>query len=65
VSRRGGPTGLYESGLETVRPEGTSTVVANAVLAAGRRFPAFQRASSAERIGTDLEALVAWLRRSS
>jgi 5'-nucleotidase len=65
VWRRGGPMGLYQSGLEAVRPEGTYTVVANAVLAAGRRFLSFRRASSAQRIGSDLEALVVWLRRWS
>jgi 5'-nucleotidase len=63
VWRRRGAVELYESGLEPVRPEGTYTVAANAVLAAGRRFRGFERARNPERIGTDLEALVAWLDR--
>jgi 5'-nucleotidase len=62
---RRGQTGLYQSGLEAVRPEGTYTVVANAVLVAGRRFLPFRQATSTQRIGTDLEALVAWLRPTS
>jgi 2',3'-cyclic-nucleotide 2'-phosphodiesterase (5'-nucleotidase family) len=57
------PVDLYESGLEAVRPEGTYTVAANAVLTEGRRFGAFARAWDTERVGTDLEALVAWLGR--
>ena len=61
--RARGPVDLYESGLEAVRPEGTYTVAANAVLTEGRRFEAFARAWDAERVGTDLEALVAWLGR--
>lgn len=64
VWRARGGVDLYESGLDTVRPEGTYTVAANAVLAAGRRFGAFGRSWGAERIGTDLEALVAWLGRA-
>jgi 5'-nucleotidase len=63
VWRARGPVDLYESGLDAVRPEGTYTVAANAVLVAGRRFGAFKRAKAQERIGTDLEALVAWLGR--
>jgi 5'-nucleotidase len=63
VWRARGPVDLYESGLDAVRPEGTYTVAANAVLVAGRRFGAFKRAQAQERIGTDLEALVAWLGR--
>ena len=55
---------LYESGLEKVSPDGTYTVAVNAVLAAGPRFSAFDKGTGAERIGTDLEALVAWLGRS-
>ena len=61
--RARGPVDLYESGLEAVHPEGTYTVAANAVLTEGRRFGAFARAWGAERVGTDLEALVAWLER--
>jgi 5'-nucleotidase len=61
--RARGPVDLYESGLDAVRPDGTYTVAANAVLATGRRFGAFGRAWGAERVGTDLEALVAWLGR--
>jgi 5'-nucleotidase len=63
VWRARGPVDLYESGLDAVRPEGTYTVAANAVLAVGRRFGAFERGWDAARIGTDLEALVAWLGR--
>ncbi len=63
VWRARGPVDLYESGLEAVRPDGTYTVAANAVLTTGRRFGAFGRAWGAERVGTDLEALVAWLGR--
>jgi 5'-nucleotidase len=63
VWRRRGSVELYESGLEAVRPEGTYTVAANAVLASGSRFRAFERARNPERVGTDLEALVAWLDR--
>jgi hypothetical protein len=63
VWRARGPVDLYESGLEAVRPGGIYTVAANAVLAGGRRFGAFARAWGAERVGTDLEALVAWLGR--
>jgi 2',3'-cyclic-nucleotide 2'-phosphodiesterase (5'-nucleotidase family) len=65
VWRRRGSVELYASGLEAVRPERSYTVAANAVLAAGRRFPAFERARNPERIGTDLEALVAWLAREA
>ena len=61
VGRQRGSVELYESGLDAVRPEGTYTVAANAVLVAGARFRAFERAADPERIGTDLEALVAWL----
>jgi 5'-nucleotidase len=64
VWRARGPVDLYESGLDAVRPDDTYTVAANAVLAGGRRFGAFERGSDAERIGTDLEALVAWLGRN-
>lgn len=60
-----GEATLHESGLETVRPEGTYTVAANAVLAAAEGFPEFRTGSARERVGTDLEALVAWLGRSS
>jgi 5'-nucleotidase len=61
--RARGPVDLYGSGLEAVHPEGTYTVAANAVLTEGRRFGAFARAQDAVRVGTDLEALVAWLGR--
>jgi 5'-nucleotidase len=61
VWRRRGSVELYESGLDAVRPEGTYTVAANAVLVAGARFHAFERAANPERVGTDLKALVAWL----
>ena len=37
VWRSRGPVDLYESGLGAVRPEGTYTVAANAVLAVGKR----------------------------
>ena len=63
VWRSRGPVDLYESGLGAVRAEGTYTVAANAVLAVGKRFGAFGRGWGAERVGTDLEALVAWLGR--
>ena len=63
VWRARGPVDLYESGLDAVRPDGTYTVAANAVLTTGRRFGAFGRGWDAERVGTDLEALVAWLGR--
>jgi 5'-nucleotidase len=63
VWRARGPVDLYESGLDAVRPDGTYTVAANAVLAVGRRFEAFNRGWDAARTGTDLEALVAWLGR--
>jgi len=55
---------LFESGLEGVRPTGTYTVAVNGVLAAASRFPAFGRATTRHVMGTDLEALVAWLGRS-
>jgi 5'-nucleotidase len=63
VWRARGRVDLYESGLDAVRPGGTYTVAANAVLTTGRRFGAFARGWGAERVGTDLEALVAWLGR--
>ncbi len=63
VWRARGPVDLYESGLDAVRPDGAYTVAVNAVLATGRRFGAFGRGWGAERVGTDLEALVAWLGR--
>ena len=63
VWRARGPVDLYESGLDAVRPDGIYTVAANAVLTTGRRFGAFGRGWDAERVGTDLEALVAWLGR--
>jgi 5'-nucleotidase len=63
VWRARGPVDLYESGLEAVRAGGIYTVAANAVLVSGRRFGAFARGWGAERVGTDLEALVAWLER--
>jgi len=63
VWRSRGPVDLYESGLDAVRRDRTYTVAVNAVLAVGRRFGAFARGRDAERIGTDLEALVAWLGR--
>jgi len=59
--RARGPVDLYESGLEAVRPDGTYAVAANAVLTEGRRFAAFARGGDAERVGTDIEAFVAWL----
>ena len=49
VWRSRGPVDLYESGLGAVRPEGTYTVAANAVLAVGKRFGAFGRGWGAER----------------
>ena len=62
--RSRGSVELAESGLENVVPDGTYSVAVNAVLAAAPRFRAFGRGSDAERIGTDLEALVTWLGRS-
>jgi hypothetical protein len=61
VARQRRAVELDESGLDAVRPEGTYTVAANAVLVAGARFRAFKRAANPQRVGTDLEALVAWL----
>ena len=59
-----GSVEVYESGLDAVRPDGTYSVAANAVLVAAERFKrAFARGNGHERIGTDLEALVAWLGR--
>jgi 5'-nucleotidase len=63
--RRRGSLELYESGFESVHPDGTYSVALNAVLAAAPRFDAFDRGTNAERIGTDLEALVDWLGRGS
>jgi 5'-nucleotidase len=63
--RRRGSLELYESGLESVHPDGTYSVALNAVLAAAPRFDAFDRGTNTERIGTDLEALVDWLGRGS
>ena len=63
--RRRGSLELYESGLESVHPDGTYSVALNAVLAAAPRFNTFDRGTKAERIGTDLEALVDWLGRDS
>jgi 5'-nucleotidase len=63
--RQRGALELFQSGLENVSPEGTYSVAVNAVLAAAPRFGAFGRGTKAERIGTDLEALVAWLGRRS
>jgi 5'-nucleotidase len=64
VWRARGPVDLYESGLDAVRPDGTYTVAANAVLTTGHRFGAFRRATDEERVGTDLEALVTWLEQT-
>jgi 5'-nucleotidase len=61
--RRRGSLKLYASGLEGVRADGTYTVAVNAVLAAAPRFAMFARGTNAERVGTDLQALVAWLGR--
>ena len=58
-----GPVDVYESGLEAVEPTGVYTVAVNGVLAAARRFPQFERAGDRRVVGTDLEALVAWLGR--
>ena len=65
IWRSRGGAALYESGVEGVRPEGTYTVAANAVLVAAARFRRhFESGSGPERVGTDLEALVAWLGRT-
>ena len=58
-----GPVDVYESGLEAVEPTGVYTVAVNGVFAAARRFPPFERARDRRVVGTDLEALVAWLGR--
>ena len=54
---------VYESGLEGVEPAGTYRAAMNTVLAAARRFPAFARGTGRRVVGTDLQALVAWLVR--
>ena len=62
--RGGSGVKLHASGLEEVDPGGVYSVAANGVLAAGERFGAFDRALARETVGTDLEALVAWLSRA-
>jgi 5'-nucleotidase len=52
--------GLLVSGASDLRPDVVYTVAANRIVA-GR--PPFDRATDRERVGTDLEALVAWLKR--
>ena len=52
--------GLLVSGARDLRPELVYTVAANGIVAA--RAP-FNRGTDRERVGTDLEALVAWLAR--
>ncbi len=54
--------GLLVSGPRDLRPGAVYTVAANGIVA-GR--PPFDRGSGRERVGTDLEALVAWLGRAS
>ena len=55
---------LHASGLDAIDPGGTYTVAANALLATSERFGVFDRALARETVGTDLEALVAWLSRA-
>ena len=64
LMRGGSGVKLHASGLEEVDPGGVYSVAANGVLAAGERFRAFDRALVRETVGTDLEALVAWLSRA-
>ena len=52
--------GLLVSGSRDLRPELVYTVAANGIVA-GR--PPFDRGTDREVVGTDLEALVAWLGR--
>ena len=63
VWRARGPVDLYESGLDAVRPDGTYTSPPTRcwrpAAASGRSGARW----GAERVGTDLEALVAWLGR--
>ena len=54
---------LHVSGLRQFEPNRTYTVAVNGVLAAGERFGAFGRARDRRVAGTDLEALVAHVRR--
>jgi hypothetical protein len=50
--------GLLVSGTRNLRPEAVYTVAVNGIVA--DRAP-FDRGTDRERVGTDLEALVAWL----
>jgi hypothetical protein len=50
--------GLLVSGPAEIDPAAVYTVAANGIVA-GR--PPFDRATDREQVGTDLEALVAWL----
>jgi 5'-nucleotidase len=52
--------GLLVSGPDQLRPDAVYTVAANGIVA-GR--PPFDRGTDRERVGTDLQALVAWLQR--
>jgi 5'-nucleotidase len=63
VAEQRRPVGLYTNGLEAIEADATYTVAVNGVLAASERFSAFDRALEREVVGTDLEALVAWLER--
>jgi 5'-nucleotidase len=64
MAERGGVP-LHTSGLDGVEPDGTYTVAVNGVLAASERFSAFERGWDRTVVGTDLEALVAWLERAN
>ncbi len=61
VMRQRGGVKLHTSGLEEVEPGGIYAVAVNGVLAGSERFGAFGRALRREVVGTDLEALVAWV----
>ncbi|HYP49084.1 MAG TPA: bifunctional UDP-sugar hydrolase/5'-nucleotidase, partial [Thermoleophilaceae bacterium] len=66
--RAEGPyTRLYTSGMSSpaaIRPERSYGVAANALIATGDRFPAMRDGARAKRVvGSDLEALVAWVER--
>jgi hypothetical protein len=52
--------GLLVSGTTDLRPDAVYTVAANGIVAG--RAP-FDRGTEREKVGTDLQALVAWLER--
>ena len=65
--RDGSYTKLYTSGMRDpgeIDPERSYSVAANELIAEGERFPALRdRARGKRPVGTDLEALTAWVER--